>query len=77
MRALVGRRPLLRVRACLSLVGLLCHKPAVRRGFVVLPRMFARCLALEGSSCSEVPARDGTDVCSFQTWRCVQGPVWF
>ncbi|MQL74581.1 hypothetical protein Taro_006949 [Colocasia esculenta] len=55
MRALVGRWPLLRVRACLSLAGLVvCYKPAVRRGFVVLPRLFARCLALEGLSHSEV-----------------------
>ncbi|MQL94263.1 hypothetical protein Taro_026919, partial [Colocasia esculenta] len=46
---------LLRVRACLSLAGLVvCYKPAVRRGFVVLPRLFAQCLALEGLSRSEV-----------------------
>ncbi|MQL84510.1 hypothetical protein Taro_017025 [Colocasia esculenta] len=46
---------LLRVRACLSLAGLImCYKPAVRHGFVVLPRLFARCLALEGLSQSEV-----------------------
>ncbi|MQL95747.1 hypothetical protein Taro_028412 [Colocasia esculenta] len=51
VRALVGRRLLLRVRACLSLAGLVvCYKPAVRRGFVVLPRLFAQCLALEGFS---------------------------
>ncbi|MQL71600.1 hypothetical protein Taro_003908 [Colocasia esculenta] len=92
---------------------------------VVLPRLFARCLALEGLSRSEVvsvswdphprepveggiratsvlklaahtrasggsrfdvlsvpwsrswvPARDGTGVCSFPTWRCVRGPGW-
>ncbi|MQL77267.1 hypothetical protein Taro_009673, partial [Colocasia esculenta] len=55
VRALVGRRPLLRVRACLSLAGLVvCYKPAVRRGFVVLPRLFAQCLELEGLSRSEV-----------------------
>ncbi|MQL98980.1 hypothetical protein Taro_031697, partial [Colocasia esculenta] len=55
VRALVGRRPLLRVRVCLSLARLVvCYKPAVWRGFVVLPRLFARCLALEGLSRSEV-----------------------
>ncbi|MQL90703.1 hypothetical protein Taro_023295, partial [Colocasia esculenta] len=43
------------VRACLSLARLVaCYKPAVRRGFVVLPRLFARCLALEGLSRSDV-----------------------
>ncbi|MQL89198.1 hypothetical protein Taro_021772 [Colocasia esculenta] len=43
------------VSACLSLVGLVvCYKPVVWRGFVVLPRLFARCLALEGLSRSEV-----------------------
>ncbi|MQL70168.1 hypothetical protein Taro_002478 [Colocasia esculenta] len=26
---------------------------------------------------SLVPARDGTGVCSFLTWRCVRGPGWF
>ncbi|MQL95468.1 hypothetical protein Taro_028138 [Colocasia esculenta] len=26
---------------------------------------------------SWVPARDGTGVCSFLTWRCVRGPGWF
>ncbi|MQL84073.1 hypothetical protein Taro_016573 [Colocasia esculenta] len=26
---------------------------------------------------SWVPARDGTGVCSFPTWRCVWGPGWF
>ncbi|MQL89388.1 hypothetical protein Taro_021964, partial [Colocasia esculenta] len=46
---------LLRVRACLLLAGLVVgYKPAVRRGFIVLPRLFARCLALEGLSRSEV-----------------------
>ncbi|MQM04516.1 hypothetical protein Taro_037317 [Colocasia esculenta] len=30
------------------------YKPAVRRGFVVLPRLFVRCLAPEGLSHSEV-----------------------
>ena len=39
----------------LSLAGLVvCYKPTVRHGFVVLPRLFARCLALEGLSRSEV-----------------------
>ncbi|MQL83803.1 hypothetical protein Taro_016303 [Colocasia esculenta] len=43
------------VRACLSLAGLvMCYKPAVWHGFVVLPRLFARCLALEGLSHLEV-----------------------
>ncbi|MQM23061.1 hypothetical protein Taro_056122, partial [Colocasia esculenta] len=32
----------------------MCYKPAVQRGFVVLPHLFARCLALEGLSRSEV-----------------------
>ncbi|MQM07369.1 hypothetical protein Taro_040208 [Colocasia esculenta] len=55
VRALVGQWPVLRVRACLSLAGLLaCYKPGVRRGFVVLPHLFARCLAFEGLSRSEV-----------------------
>ncbi|MQL83729.1 hypothetical protein Taro_016224 [Colocasia esculenta] len=46
---------LLRVRVCLSLAGLVvCYKPAVRRGFVVPPCLFARCLALEVLSRSEV-----------------------
>ncbi|MQL98572.1 hypothetical protein Taro_031281 [Colocasia esculenta] len=45
----------LAIRACLSLVGLVvCYKPAVQRGFVVLPRLFARCLALKGLSRLEV-----------------------
>ncbi|MQM11519.1 hypothetical protein Taro_044426, partial [Colocasia esculenta] len=44
-----------RVCACLALVGLVvCYNPAIRRGFVVLPHLFARCLALEGLSRSKV-----------------------
>ncbi|MQM03037.1 hypothetical protein Taro_035813 [Colocasia esculenta] len=36
-----------RVCACLSLDGLVvCYKPTVRRGFVMLPRLFARVLEL-------------------------------
>ncbi|MQM22909.1 hypothetical protein Taro_055968, partial [Colocasia esculenta] len=47
--------PFLRVCACLSLTELVvCYKPAVRRGFVVLPCLFPRCLALEGLSRLEV-----------------------
>ncbi|MQM09130.1 hypothetical protein Taro_041995, partial [Colocasia esculenta] len=46
---------LLRVCACLLLAGLVVgYKPTVRSGFVVLPRLFAWCLALEGLSHSEV-----------------------
>ncbi|MQM20574.1 hypothetical protein Taro_053597 [Colocasia esculenta] len=49
---------LLRVRVCLSLAGhVVCYKPAVQHGFIVLPRLFARCSALEGLS----PAWDTED----------------
>ncbi|MQM23014.1 hypothetical protein Taro_056076 [Colocasia esculenta] len=42
---------LLRLRVCLSLAGLvMCYKPVVQRGIVVLPRLFARCSTLEGLS---------------------------
>ncbi|MQL73513.1 hypothetical protein Taro_005850, partial [Colocasia esculenta] len=57
VRALVGRRTILRVRACLSLAGLVvCYKPAVWRGFVVLPRLFAR---LHGGYSLAVPSFRG------------------
>ncbi|MQM20832.1 hypothetical protein Taro_053860 [Colocasia esculenta] len=54
---------LLRVRACLSLAGLVvCYKPAVRRGSCCAcpaSSLFAQCSALEGLSHSETRASGG------------------